>query len=334
MMNSITVDSANELWSKLVDEFINSPNVQLQKSRRGDTDEILHFWITLNNPSQRFMTTRFPSINPAFAIAEIIWIINGRNDASFINKWNSQLCKYAGNGKSYYGAYGHRLRINFDIDQLKRAYKALKNNPLSRQIVLQIWDPQKDLPLPSGKAKNKDIPCNITSLLKVRNNRLDWVQIMRSNDLFRGLPYNIIQFTTLQEVIAGWIGVKPGKYFHYSDSLHLYHSDRQCLSEIHTPTEIVNNDSLFLPYRESIKLFKSLEHKVESIISNQISEKSLLKIHNWSSAPRSFRNMLSLLSAEIARKARFYTLADNFMEECTNDIYKHLWKNWIKEKIK
>ncbi len=48
---------------------------------------------------------------------------------------------------------------------------------------------------------------------------------MRSNDHFRGLPHNLIQFTTVQEVLAGWLGISLGSYHHYSDSLHVYESD-------------------------------------------------------------------------------------------------------------
>lgn len=48
---------------------------------------------------------------------------------------------------------------------------------------------------------------------------------MRSNDVHRGLPYNVVQFTTLQEVMAGWLGLEVGGYHHWSDSLHLY---RRC----------------------------------------------------------------------------------------------------------
>jgi thymidylate synthase len=333
-MNEIVVKSANELWTKLTKIFNDPRATVLQKSRAGDNKELLHQWIRLTDPSQRFMSTRSPSINPAFAIAEIIWIVNGRNDSLFLNKWNSQLCKYAGYDNHYHGAYGFRLRRNYNIDQLRTAYLALIKNPTSRQIVLQIWDPQKDLPTLTGKPKNKDIPCNVSSLLKIRDDKLEWVQIMRSNDVFRGLPYNIIQFTSLQEILAGWIGVSPGNYYHFSDSLHLYLTDSQYMHKYNRQKNAVNNDSLQVPYKDSIKYFKQLEHKIELIINNDITPKKLISINKWDSAPDSFKNMLSLIVAEAARKLKYNELVTEIMHACTNQCYKQLWNNWNAERIR
>ena len=72
--------------------------------------ELLHVGITINKPRQRWISSRIPALNPAFALAEIIWIVNGSNDAEIINYWNPALPKYAGIHKNYHGAYGFRLR--------------------------------------------------------------------------------------------------------------------------------------------------------------------------------------------------------------------------------
>jgi len=127
-------------------------------------------------------------LNPAFAIAEIVWIMNGRHDSEFLNRWNSRLPLFAGAGPRYDGAYGHRLRRHFGIDQIQRVCDALSTDRASRQAVLQIWDARTDLPAPDGTAASADVPCNVSSLLKVRGGRLQWTQIMRSNDVFLGLP--------------------------------------------------------------------------------------------------------------------------------------------------
>src|SRR3712207_1347251 len=92
------------------------------------------------------------------------------------------------------------------LDQLRGADAALRHDRTSRQVVLQIWDAGQDMPDPGPRSR--DIPCTIASHLLVRNDRLDWLQVMRSNDFVWGLPYNIVQFTTLQEIMAGWLGVE------------------------------------------------------------------------------------------------------------------------------
>jgi len=65
--------------------------------------------------------------------------------------------------------------------------------------------------------------CNIAATFKLRQGKL-WMSVFnRSNDVILGLTStNIVQFSTIQEVLASWLGVGVGPYTHYSDSLHLY----------------------------------------------------------------------------------------------------------------
>src|SRR5215216_3681161 len=133
-------DTADQVWHEAASAFCNGECVAEQSSRAGQTLEILHSAISIANPIQRWVTTRYPPINPAFAIAEIVWLMTGRNDSAFLNYFNRQLPKYAGEGPIYHGAYGFRLRQHLGVDQLNRAYHALKSKPYTRQVVLQIWD--------------------------------------------------------------------------------------------------------------------------------------------------------------------------------------------------
>src|SRR5262249_46066683 len=154
-------------------------------------------------------------------------------------------------GPYYHGAYGFRLRRHYGLDQLDRACEALRRNPDGRQVVLQIWDPTLDLPHDDGSPQAPDIPCNLLSMLKGRGGKLEWVQVMRSNDLFRGMPYNFVQFTTLHEVMAGWLGVELGSYHQLSDSLHYYVDECNCFVDNPATCVMRNTDSLMLPREES-----------------------------------------------------------------------------------
>ncbi|MDT8447490.1 MAG: thymidylate synthase [bacterium] len=216
--------TANEVWQKIAKKM-NADDLPRLPSRAGDMVEYLHTAIEVKNPRQRWTASRYPAINPAFALAEVVWIVNGSDDAKIINHWNPALPKFAGDVANYYGAYGHRLRHQFRFDQLERAYRALQKTPETRQLVLQIWSPETDFPNEDGSPRAADIPCNLCSLLKVREGKLEWTQVMRSNDLILGLPHNFVQFTYLQEIIAGWLGLEMGTYNHFSDSLHCYLRD-------------------------------------------------------------------------------------------------------------
>lgn len=196
-------DRADDIWREAVLTLKNQGGSR-QPSRIGFTRELLTATFVLRNPRERWVATREPALSVAFAIVEVVEIVNGRRDSRFLNFFNPALPLFAGRGPEYHGAYGHRLRSNFGFDQIHRAFLALQNNPESRQVVLQMWDPSIDYPNAEGAPSAPDIPCNVCSLLKVRNGKLHWTQVVRSNDLFRGVPYNFVQFTSLQEIMAGW----------------------------------------------------------------------------------------------------------------------------------
>jgi len=323
--------TADEVWRTVALAFRRGEGTE-QSSRAGDTRELLHSAMSLSEPTQRWVTSRFPPINPAFAIAETIWIITGRNDSAFLNYFNRQLPKFAGHRENYHGAYGYRLRHHLGIDQIERAYQALKFKPQSRQAVLQIWDGRIDLPSDTGEEADADVPCNVLSILKVRRGRLEWMQILRSNDLYRGLPYNLVQFTTLQEVLAGWLDVALGEYNQISNSLHVYCSDIEYLnnSVSYEPGEdLRNTDSLAFPKEESERWFRELADQVQLIINEDVLVDALMLNLRQFNAPEAYRNMLCVLSAEGARRRGRPETADEIMSDCTNPVFRHLFDRWI-----
>ena len=178
--------NADEAWLAAAESFRRSQDTRECASRAGGTSELLHAGFSVDEPQQRWVFSRNPALNPAFAIAEVFWILAGRNDAAFLTPWNRQLPNYAGTGPTFHGAYGYRLRVSVGFDQISAAYEALRHNAETRQVVLQIWSPKDDFPDRDGRPRSADIPCNICAFLKVRGCRLHWLQVLRSNDLVLG----------------------------------------------------------------------------------------------------------------------------------------------------
>lgn len=299
-----------------------------QPSRAGDTFELLHTVLEINDPRQRWIASRHPAISPAFGIAEALWILAGSNDAEVINYWFPGLPEFRGEGPTYSGAYGHRLRRQFGIDQVRRACDALDANPTSRQVVLQLWDARSDLPHADGAPRCADVPCNIVSLLKVRDGRLEWTQVMRSNDVHRGLPHNLVQFTVLQEVLAGWLDLEVGSYHHWSDSLHVYLKDKAYFSCTEEPTLAMNTDSLAISGARGEALVADLYRRMVELTAAEISERQLAGIVSIPEAPAGYQNLLRVLGAESARRRGRPDQAQAVMAECTNPQLMHVWSAW------
>jgi thymidylate synthase len=297
-----------------------------QPSRLGKTLETLRATFLISDPRQRWVTSRRPPISPALAIAEVAWILAGDNRLSYLTPWNRDHAKFVGDNPQVYGSYGHRLRQSFGVDQLLGAASALRSSPDSRQVVLQLYDPRLDLPLPDGSARAGDIPCNVTSLLKVRNNRLEWTQILRSNDLHLGVPYNFVQFTTIQEVLAGMIGVELGSYAHYSDSLHVYEKDGLRGSKHSSKAPEENDDDLRLPLGQ----FEAVLRRCHACIDElgvAASEGEVVRA-SAVDVPSPWKNLGLICAAERARRLGCLHLMQSILQECTNDCLRFLQQEY------
>ena len=321
-------ESADGAWLLAVRAIRNQSHLPRQPGRGGSTSELLHTAIEVRDSRQRWVVSRSPGLSVAFAIVEVIGILNGRCDSAFLNFFNPILPRYAGTGAEYHGAYGFRLRENAGIDQLERACNALTAKPDGRQVVLQIWDPTLDLPKDDGEPADADIPCNICSMLKIRDGKLEWSQIMRSNDVFKGLPYNFIQFTTLQEVLAGWIGAEPGAYTHYADSLHLYEVDAE---NAFLSTQVLADslpDSLALPKRQADPIWFEMNRRVDVLVGNGVSAKEYRNLARIEDAPLAFSNLMAIVAADAARRRGCIDGMNEAIAVCGSPLMRQLWFRW------
>lgn len=334
MFRVIEADTADQLWLSAAAWFQPHGLATQQSSRCGDTAEVLQAAMSLSSPRQRWISSRAPAMNPAFALAEVIWIVTGRNDSALLNFFNPKLPNFAGKGETYHGAYGYRLRQHFALDQLERAYRALSANQNTRQLVMQIWDCDSDIPSEDGSAQSEDIPCNIVSFLKVRNGRLEWTQIMRSNDLILGMPHNIVQFTSLQEIMAGWLGIELGGYHHFADSLHLYDRDAPVEKRIDIQLLPENEESIALPKNESEKAFQVLSKLADALASPSSSINRMLEALDEADLPQVFRSWAAVLTADGLRRRGAEDQARKVMLECNNRCLAQMFERWLDRNAK
>lgn len=330
MVTCIEGRSADEVWTKAARLLLDDACTETSESRLGVTKEIRQCVLSIAQPRCRWTLSRLPAINPAFAIAEAFWILAGSREAEPINYWNAQLPKYAGSDDIYHGAYGFRLRAHFGRDQLVAAYSALRGNPTSRQVALQIWDAAIDLPNGDGSPASPDIPCNIGSLLKVHEGKLEWTQIVRSNDVFRGLPYNLIQFSVLQEVIAGWLGLEVGTYTQFSDSLHLYQTDFSTLSiRSNNGTNGEADAGLALRKEQFDEVLALLVHTFERFSARNLSRREFEQLHNAPSMPQGYLDHMLIVAAEAARKRGWDDQIRNIICRCSSGQLLLAWERWL-----
>lgn len=319
--------SADEAWRKAA-LTLGRDGKQVH-SRLGPAVELIHATFEIADPRLRWVSSRQPAMNPAFALAEVVWILAGREDADFLNFWNPALPRFAGSGPSYYGAYGARLRFKNGLDQIQAAYSALNSNPASRQVVLQIWNPVLDLPENSGAPRSEDVPCNVCSMLKVRDNKLVWLQVMRSNDLFLGTPHNFVQFMSLQDVIAGWLGLDAGQYTLVCDSLHAYSHDLTKFGASNAAFTQESVNSLSLPKAEYDAVFPQTVKLFDRLRSPELSQNEIRGIINFYGLPGAYKDMVLVAAADSARRRQWHDEMHIAMDGIASPMLISLWKAWL-----
>ncbi len=235
---------------------------------------------------------------------------------------------FCGESKTYYGAYGYRLR-NDGVDQVKRAYNALKNNPITRQVVLSIWNKELDLNLDTGQSQSLDIPCNIASLIKIYDNKLYWSQVMRSNDIFRGNPYNFIQFTILHDLFAKWLGLELGDFVLFIDNLHIYKDDINRCG--YTKNQYKGNLTIDpINYEETMSCVNVLFTNMQMISKlESISENDLNSFVNHEFRNRFFNDVKIVLALYVATKSGFKKFICLNLSKISNKTLLSTMGSWI-----
>lgn len=217
------------------------------------------------------------------------------------------------------------------FDQIECAYESLLNNPLSRQVVMQIWDSKLDLPQVDGRPNSEDIPCNLLSLLKINDGCLEWSQVMRSNDIFRGTPYNFIQFTLLQEIIAGWLNVEMGSFVLFVDSLHAYQNDLNTMKIQESRLCSANRDNLFFSKSEFDQFFPLCMELLDEASVTGTSIDLVNKLKSIDVIPQEYKNLIAIPLAYIAFKEQNFLVQNEFEAICSNEQIKYIWMIWLEE---
>lgn len=168
-----------------------------------------------NHPTERVLFSSVRDCNPYFHFMESLWILAGRNDVKWLEQWLASIKDYSDDGVTFHGAYGARLKR---VGQMSRVIQRLQEEKDTTRAVLAIYDAELD----SGYM-GKDMPCNCTVMLGIQKGRLNLTVCNRSNDMVWGAyGANVVQFSMLQEYIAGMVGCDVGWYIQISNNAHIY----------------------------------------------------------------------------------------------------------------
>lgn len=242
-------------YHSLIDKMIRHGESASPRGVR--TLELVNASLVLRDPTDRVVPDRGRRANVAFGIAEWYSLMFGIDSIAFFSRFIENYADYSTDGDVLDGAYGTRVNYSIvtphglstrQVSQVDAIVDKLRVDKDSRQAVISIYS-SDDLTLGTG---GKNTPCTLTLQFLVRNDELHLIVNMRSSDVFKGLTYDVMVFTFLQEYVARRLDLPLGKYIHNAASLHMYDADfklverltRQRWPQTMDPMPRIERDSL------------------------------------------------------------------------------------------
>lgn len=227
--------------------------------------EFIHSGFTVKDTTNMVDTIRKASLR--YSVAEMIWYWSGSNSLDWISHFSSFWKHLSDDDKTCNSAYGYILQKKFGFNQISKVVKELKKNKASRRATIKINTPRtKEFGDIKDLSDTKDEFCTLSLQFLIRNNKLNMIVNMRSNDIWKGLPYDAIYFVSIMDEILEQLKptypeLEKGTYTHFVGSIHIYDNDmdkvEKCLNNDLAPRN-VNIDSDFIRHNAK-KIYDEIE---------------------------------------------------------------------------
>lgn len=244
-----------DLIKKIMTEGIEELNVRTGHKTKSIPG--LTFQLDLERDGFPLLTLRKNPIKSP--IAEQVWFIQGEKDTTFLRKYTKMWDEFIEADGTLSSAYGYRWRHHFGRDQLGKLIELLQNEPSSRHGVIVTWDPKDD---GYGGTPKKNVPCPYTFTVNIIGGKLNLHNIIRSNDMMLGCPFDTFGFALMMYILADKLGVKPGVYTHSISNAHIYDIHYEGAKELISRTN--DHENVFPNFPKN--MFDRAEKKDEAIV--------------------------------------------------------------------
>jgi len=220
----ITTTTFHEAYPQIIREVLEGDTV---KPRNRLVKEQMCYQFCITDPTQPIPLQKERKMNLPFSFVEAMALFYPQSKAvqDMLLWYIPNLKEYMNDGR-WNGFYGDRQT---EWDQMERCYELLQQDPETRRAIISWFNPEYDI---VNDMENKDQCCTLTTHFMIRKGKLDCVTMMRGNDVILGTPQNVFMNTFLQRVMAGWLKIPVGNYYHRVNSMHLYLDDLVRANEV------------------------------------------------------------------------------------------------------
>jgi thymidylate synthase len=142
-------------------------------------------------------------VYPKTAAAELAWFLSGEKRLDWLRRHCKIWDLFQEEDGTVESAYGYRWRRHFGRDQIGLAVQALRTNSTDRRVFVSAWDPAAD----GLGAPSRNVPCPVGFTLSVVEGHLNSLLVIRSSDVFVGLPYDVMGHALLMDAVARSVGL-------------------------------------------------------------------------------------------------------------------------------
>jgi thymidylate synthase len=224
-------NTTSEAYTAALSTLIDSPDFVC--SPRGQTcSELVNWLFIVEHPTSDPIVTVSPDRNKkltAYLAAETELFLSGELRASVwaakASKFWAKLANSAGLISSNYGWLTMRnSSLPNGLTPWEWARMSLLRDSDSRQAYVRVSLPEHQW------LENRDQVCTMHAMFMLREGRLYETTVMRSNDVVRGLAYDMPWWCRCLDMMvddlnAAGLRCVKGTYSHLAHSLHLYHKD-------------------------------------------------------------------------------------------------------------
>ena len=211
--------SINDIYKNIVLDLYMSGKIVAARSMRAKEFQAHEVRI---DPQDNIITLPGFETNLEYAMTELAWYYSGDPSINYSPLIKRVWEKYSDDGMHVNSNYGERIfgkHPLLDIDQWQWVKDKIIADPDTRQAVINInsyFDKYQE---------TKDFPCTMCMQFMQRDNKLDMIVYMRSNDIYYGFRNDIYCFAEMQKRMARELCIDSGIYTHIAGSMHLYEKD-------------------------------------------------------------------------------------------------------------
>lgn len=212
---------------------INSYPEFTSKPRGLKIKEIMNLCVEIYDPTSNLFKNEIRSVNHRYLAGELYWYFSGRNDLAFIKEYSKFWVNIVNpDGRTLNSAYGALIFVEKNSSGLtpwQWAYQSLVKDKDTRQAIMHFNKPDY------LKPESKDIICTLNGTFTIRNDKLYFTIMMRSQDEIKGRTFDVPFFTLLQQqmrnlLLPHYPNLELGSFYHINISSHIYEFDFDLVS--------------------------------------------------------------------------------------------------------